>query len=228
VVSLRKWKQQVGGDSFAFDYHLMWDHHCDPGYYACARTLHRDMTHLDKLGLDGMVSCQLQRAAFPTGLPMYAMAAGLWDKTSVFEDVSAEYFTAAFGEEATAVETYLATLSRLFDPAYLRGDKPADPQGMTASWQEAKEVIAAFRAQYLNDKDHANPSWRYLYHHADIATLYADTLIAFKGTNVTDEGKKQAREALLAGLQQAHPYIHSVFDSLYFRGYNFRLYVGSI
>jgi len=213
VARLREWQKQLNGDSFDFDYHLMWDHHSDPGYYECARILHKDMANLDKIGLDGMVSCQLQRAAFPTGLPMYAMAAGLWDKTSVFEDVSAEYFTAAFGEDAPAVEAYMATLSRLFDPAYLRGDKPADPEGMTASWQEAKEVIAAFREQYLMTKGEENPSWRYLVYHADIATLFADALIACKGDNPTEEGKKQAREALLAALKQVLPQVHTVFDT---------------
>ncbi len=228
VAYLREWQKHIQGDSFDFDYHLMWDHHCDPGYYACARILHADMANLDKLGLDGMVSCQLQRAAFPTGLPMYAMAAALWDKTSVFEDVSAEYFTAAFGEDAKAVEDYLATLSRLFDPVYLRGEKPEDPAGMQAQWQQAKATIAAFREQYLTAKGDVNPSWRYLTHHADIATLYADTLIAFKGTDVTEDGKREAKAALVAGLDRALPAIHNVFDTLYFRGYNFRLYVGNV
>ena len=92
---------------------------------------------------------------------------------------------AAFGEDANAVEDYLATLSRLFDPVYLRGEKPEDPAGMQAQWQQAKATIAAFREQYLTAKGDVNPSWRYLTHHADIATLYADTLIAFKGGEVS-------------------------------------------
>ena len=33
-----------------------------------------------------MVSCQLTRAAFPTGLPMQMMADALWDKECDFEE----------------------------------------------------------------------------------------------------------------------------------------------
>ena len=216
VARLREWQKLLNGDSFDFDYHLMWDHHSDPGYYECARILHKDMTNLDKIGLDGMVSCQLQRAAFPTGLPLYAMAAGLWDKTSAFEDVSAEYFTAAFGEDGKAVEDYMATLSRLFDPVYLRGEKPADPAGMEAQWQEAKAVIATFREKYLTAKGDVNPSWKYLTYHADIATQYADTLIAHKGTAATPESRAQSREALTQCVRQALPFVHTVFDSYLF------------
>ncbi len=225
VARLREWQKQLNGDSFDFDYHLMWDHHIDPGYYECARILHKDMANLDKIGLDGMVSCQLQRAAFPTGLPLYAMAAALWDKNAPFEDVSAEYFTAAFGEDGPAVEAYMATLSRLFDPVYLRGEKPADPEGMTASWQEAKEVIATFREQYLTTKGDQNPSWRLLCHHADIALLYADAVIAYKGVDVTDKGKEQAYAALLQGLRDALPYVHTVFDTNQFANVAFHRYM---
>ncbi len=226
VARLQEWQKQLNGDSFDFDYHLMWDHHLDPGYYECARILHKDMANLDKIGLDGMVSCQLQRAAFPTGLPMYAMAAALWDKNAAFNDVSAEYFTAAFGEDGPAVEAYMATLSRLFDPVYLRGEKQDDPEGMTASWQEAKAVITAFRQQYLSARGNVNPSWRLLFHHADIALLYADALIAYKGTNVTEQGKAQARAALLQGLRQALPYVHQVFDTNQFGNDVFFRYIG--
>ena len=111
---LSRWqKEQLSGDSFDFDYHLMWDHYLDPGYYECARILHKDMANLYKIGLGGMVSCQVQRAAFPTGLPMYAMAKALWDRESTFEDICEEYFKAAFGEDGKAVEEYLSTLSVL-------------------------------------------------------------------------------------------------------------------
>ena len=114
IVHLSRWQKQFAGDSFDFDYHLMWDHVLDPGYYKCAAILHKDMANLDKIGLNGMVSCQVQRVFFPTGLPMYAMAKALWDKTSEFEAVAGEYFLAAFGAEAEAVSLYLRTLSEMF------------------------------------------------------------------------------------------------------------------
>jgi len=75
MARLSKWQnEQINKDSFDFDYHLMWDHYIDPGYYECSKVLHTDMKNLDKLGLKGMISCQAQRVAFPTRLPMYSMA----------------------------------------------------------------------------------------------------------------------------------------------------------
>ena len=215
VARLSKWqKEQLGGDSFDFDYHLMWDHYTDPGYYECSRILHTDMANLDKIGLNGMVSCQTQRAAFPTGLPMYSMAKALWDKTSKFEDVCDEYFTAAFGEDGKAVEAYLSTLSRLFDPVYMRGEKPKDPEGFARKCREAKSVIAAFKAEQLASKSGINASWEYLGYHAEIADKYADMLIAYSiGTN---EEKAAAKAVLCETVNKAEPFIHEVFDGVTF------------
>ena len=217
VARLSRWqKEQLQGDSFDFDYHMMWDHYLDPGYYECARILHKDMANLDKIGLNGMVSCQLQRTAFPTGLPIYAMAKALWNKKSTFEEVCEEYFTAAFGEDGSKVEKYLSTLSELFDPAYLRGEKELNPAAAEEKLLQAKEVIAAFEKEELAAKAEKNASWQYLKHHAEIVTQYADTLIAYIGTHVTEEGKEQALLTLQKLMHEKEPLIHTVFDPTVF------------
>ncbi len=210
VAHLNKWQQeQKIVDSFDFDYHLMWDHSIDPGYYECARILHRDMTHLDKLGLKGMMSCQLQRTFFPTGLPFYAMAKGLWDKESQFEEIAAEYFTAAFGEEAKAVEAYLSELSVLFDPAYTRKEKPLDPAGVETRMKAAKERIDGFYAQY---KDKTGPSWELLKHHANFTKQYANTLAAYLGDGHTSEERETEKQKLMNLCYELEPYVHEGFD----------------
>ena len=71
-----------------FDYHFMWDHFLDPGYYEMARILFRDMQGLHKVGLNGMMSCQTQRSFLPTGFGMAAMAAALWDENFCQETFS--------------------------------------------------------------------------------------------------------------------------------------------
>lgn len=111
---LRSWQEQFPGDSFIFDYHLMWAHVADPGYEFCARNLFEDMKNLDKIGLNGMVSCQVQRCAFPTSLPFNMMANALWDKDCDFEEKALEYYLAAFGPDGRAVHSYLAEISRQF------------------------------------------------------------------------------------------------------------------
>ena len=83
LARLFKWQERFEEDSFIFDYHFMWDHFLDPGYFEMAKTLFKDMQHLDKFNLNGMISCQNQRVFFPTGLGMVAMAEALWNKEKI-------------------------------------------------------------------------------------------------------------------------------------------------
>ena len=216
IARLQRWqKEQLNGDSFDFDYHLMWDHFTDPGYYECARILHRDMTNLDKFGLNGMVSCQLQRAAFPTGLPMYAMAKALWNKHAQFEEITSEYFTAAFGEEAEAVEQYLSTLSVLFDPPYLRNEKPRNPKQIDQNCAEARQVIHAFQDKYLQKLSNTAPSWKYLQYHANLCLKYVDSMEAFLGSAPDEAAQKKAKEAQLLYSREIEQYVHEVCDEYF-------------
>ncbi len=178
VKRLEKWQEaHLADDSFDFDYHLMWDHHFDPGYYNISKILHKDMVSLDKIGLNGMVSCQLQRTAFPTALPLYVMAKGLWDKESRFEEVSAEYFAAAFGKDSEKVEKYLSDISDLFDPVFLRGGKKLENAVAIANTQKAKATVKEFYDPEISKKADISPDWKYLSCHAETVLAFADALI---------------------------------------------------
>ena len=60
----REWKKQFAGDSFAFDYHLLWKHSIvEPTGLAIARVLYEDIRALDRLALQGLVDCQVQRCS---------------------------------------------------------------------------------------------------------------------------------------------------------------------
>ena len=211
LARLKRWqKDQLSGDSFDFDYHLMWDHYLDPGYYECARILHSDMANLGKIGLRGMISCQTQRVSFPTGLPLYAMASALWNKNSTFKDVCNEYFTSAFGKDAYAVEEYLSTLSVLFDPKFMRKESTKTPEQMRESVLKAKTLIKQFVKEYINPNKNENASWLKLYYHADIASLYADSIIAYLSGDEAE--KEKAKLALCSYVNDALPVIHESFD----------------
>ena len=113
LAHLRNWQKDFAGDGFSFDYHLMWAHMADFGYEKCARNLFDDMQDLPRIGLDGMVSCQVQRSFFPTGLPVYMMAAALWDEKADFEEKAAEYYQAAYGDDGAKVHEILSKVSAL-------------------------------------------------------------------------------------------------------------------
>ncbi|MBR3942972.1 MAG: DUF4838 domain-containing protein [Clostridia bacterium] len=178
VARLKEWQKQNVKDSFLFDYHLMWDHHTDPGYYYVAKTLHEDVKNIERLGLNGMISCQLLRVALPTGLPQYGMACALWNKQSKFLDVEKEYFEAAFGENAENVKNYLATLSDLFDPEFIRLEKEKDKQTVLADMTKIKEIVSDFEKKYIRIHENESPDWQYLKVHAKLCVFLADIYIA--------------------------------------------------
>lgn len=166
---LDDWRKMFKGEGFIFDYHLMWDHQKDLGYMQIAKTLFEDMVGLDKIGLDGMISCQVSRTSFPTGLPLYAMAKGLWDKTLSFDDVADEYFTAEFNDKAKEVREYLTTVSDLFDPVYIRGEKPAISEENYKKFMAVPAFVSEFKLNHPEMRiDSDNMAWKTLAIHADV------------------------------------------------------------
>lgn len=178
VAKLKDWQKQGVTNTYLFDYHMMWDHHNDFGYYSIAKILHRDMKVLDRLGLDGMMSCQCLRVAFPTGLPQYAMVEALWSKEKSFEEIEKEYFSAAYGENWETVRNYLAEISRLCDPEFLRGDREKAPEDIIADANGMRELAASFKVEVLPKIRTSDIEWDYLDLHADMCKYYSDIIEA--------------------------------------------------
>jgi hypothetical protein len=193
---LDAWGRVFSGDSFDFDYHLMWDHYYDPGYYAMARVLHQDIAGLGGLGLHGLMSCQVQRAFFPTGLPMTVMGRALWDRDAWFDDLAADYFASAFGERGDEARAYLQTISELFNPPLLRGEgtdedrrRAARKLGKLAGvLRGAKGMIADGMA--LPDLAQSR-SWKLLKSHADLCRLLGRALQK-RWTGDDEEARRRA------------------------------------
>ena len=205
----KRWQKQFGGDSFDFDYHLMWIHFTDPGYYNIAKIAHLDAKNLDKVGLGGLISCQLTRVFLPTALPNYAMAKALWDKSSDFDEVCREYYTAAFGEGYKEVDLYLRKLSDIFDLDVCTVEK--DYERFIGNCNEAKRIITDFKERYIIPNKDSSPSWKYLLYHADICLLYADLAIAAAKPDNKEEYDRET-ERFKAYLYERRHEIHHVFD----------------
>ncbi len=224
IAMLNKWQKIFPTcDGFDYDYHFMWDHHKDPGYYKTAEVLFDDMKNLDKIGLNGMVSCQNQRTFFPTGLGMNAMAAALWDKTAEFEDVAAKYFLDAFGEDGAKVKEYMARLSELFDPSYLRGEKTVVSKETKAKFDSIPAVVDEF-AKVIESNICAEGSkrleeaqlilWKNLTYHAELCKLCAKTF-AYYAAGEFENGEAM-KSAAKAYAQFNETKLQDVFDVCYF------------
>lgn len=216
VARLNDWQKNFRGDSFDFDYHLMWDHYKDLGYHACAKILFEDMRHLDRIGLNGMVSCQIQRVAFPTALPLFMMAKALWNKNADFDRETERYYRHAFGENGQKARDYLSALSALVDPKFLRGEKPEwNNEAFAASCREALRLILEFRSVIRENltasaNENNNKSWFYLKVHSTYAELYVTALI-HKYSGET-ESCDRVKEQLYSFLHSIEPKVHYAAD----------------
>lgn len=112
---LKNWLQTVQCDGFSFEYHLMtFPYGGDPSFVRISRTLYEDMGALHLVGLNGNISCQLQRIFLPTSLPMYVMAKRLCGTEKTFEEIEEEYLSAAFGRQSAAVKELLHETEKFF------------------------------------------------------------------------------------------------------------------
>jgi len=214
VAFFKKWREWTGCECTLFEYQLMWDHYLDPGYTECAKMLHRDVTGLDKLGFVGYISCQEQRCAFPTALPMYAMARGLWDKSSSFDDISREYYEAAFGDDWQTVEGYLARISKLFDPSFMRNDHPEAHVDALERMNGVDETVDAFMESHIKKMRYVNDSWNYLWYHAEYCKMYAELVRCYIDG---DEAKIEAQTKAFTEFHFKNKReLSNVLDNFYF------------
>ncbi|KRE36486.1 DUF4838 domain-containing protein [Paenibacillus sp. Soil724D2] len=183
VAFLKAWQELFDGDGFTYEYHHMWDHYLDPGYFQMADMISQDVKNLKILRLNGIVSDQTQRSFFPTGLGMYVLGKTLWNDEAEFTQLAKEYFMASFGDEGEACLTYLKTISDLFDPPYMRGEKPRVSIEAAEKLRSVQEIVNEFRP--VMDRNLAaglhptlTKSWEYLQFHADIVSLLASALAA--------------------------------------------------
>lgn len=196
LAHLRRWQTGFAGDSFAFEYHLMWAHVNDPGYEYCARNLYDDVRDLRVIGLNGMMSCQVQRSFFPTGLPFYMMAAALWNRECDYETKVNAYYQAAYGEDGTLVHQYLKTISEqllLYEgPATARGCAEMNQKQFCRDYAEVRGVITAFREiiqrNLVKEEDAVKEEWKLLQmHHDYISELVS--ILELKEQNKEREAK---------------------------------------
>jgi len=220
VAYLAAWRKDFAGDSFDFDYHYMWHHYHDVGEIPLARVLHEDIRGMRDIGLDGLMSCQVQRAFFPTGLGMCVMGRTLWNRDLSFDEIADDHFDAAFGGHGKQVRDYLRSLSVLFSPsvpAAKRGD--CDGEIPAEDLRQIERVVREMRPLIRRGKTAEDAclakSWRYLEYHGQICIRLSRALGALYAGRKEDAAD-QARE-LFDWLRRRERILHPVLDVLLFQ-----------
>ena len=123
LAPLKSWQKIFKGDSFDYDYHAVGAHFADPGFADISRVMFEDMKSLKDIGINGMMSCQVQRVFFPTSLLMEAMVRTLWNRDTTFEAIVADFFPKVYGDDGIALFEYFDKISKAFDIGFIRGYK---------------------------------------------------------------------------------------------------------
>ena len=118
---LYAWQAHFNKDQFVYDYPLGRAHYGDLGYLKISETIARDINYLDKMNLNGYISCQELRVSLPHGYPNYVMGQSLWhhhiDEALLRED----YFESLFKEDGSKLRKYYEDLSQFSSPDYFNG-----------------------------------------------------------------------------------------------------------
>lgn len=215
----REWRKQFTGDSFAFDYHLLWKHSIvEPTGLKIAEVLHEDIQDIGMLDLNGLVNCQVQRYFFPTGLAMDVTAKTLWDKELPFETIRAQHFAAAYGEHGPAIEGYMTRLSDLLDSDLVFTANPQPDGEYAARLEQAGPELAelkAYIAKALKDEAHLQPAVAASLRYLQYAIRFTEILLpGFKALAAGDTERIAAayREAADYIVEQ-EPHLHNVVDN---------------
>ncbi len=217
---LYAWEKNYDGDVVDFDYHLMWDHILDAGGECIARVLNQDAKNLENLGMNGFISCQLNRNAFPTSIAMTTLARTLWNKETDFEIVKRELYASTYGEDCADIFCkYFATLSRAFDIGAIRSQVKADPEVMKENMRaaiKAMEDIESLISSHLDIEAEAQrESYEILALHRQIyLTLGRGILLMLEGD---EESGDKLREESISIAWRNEEKLQKVLDCMFYQ-----------
>ena len=118
IAFYKKWREKYKGETVWFDYHGYYASRYDISNTEVVSLAVRDIETYKKMDVDGLISCEFYRNAFPHGFLCYATARALFDKDFILEQEQEIYFDACFGENSNMVMEYLHLVNKtlpLFD-----------------------------------------------------------------------------------------------------------------
>lgn len=188
MLYLQRWQENFKGDGVDFDYHIIWACYYDLNHFTLAKVLHKDIGYLKKMNLHGFISCQVQRASFPTNLLMDILSRTLWNRKISFNAVVEETFDNAFGKKYSRdVAEFLRKMSDLwkpfFEPVFIpKTDEKRINLGLD-NIKKMQDICKSFRPlvkkQAACEKNAVGWSWKYLDYYLELLDLLIPAYSAY-------------------------------------------------
>lgn len=122
LMFLKSWQTHFKGDSVLFDYHMMWDGFKELSHMGLSKVILEDTQVLKDFGLNGFISCQLQRTFFPTSIAMHALSKGLFERDLNYDTFKDDYFEKVYMVNSKTVQLILESLESKLVHQYIRSE----------------------------------------------------------------------------------------------------------
>ena len=217
---LRRWKECFSGDCFDFDYHLMWDIYRDLSGLKLSEVLGRDIACFSRLGLNGLISCQVQRAFYPSPLAMHVLADSL---SSPIEDLSAyldAFFADTYGRHAALAREIFERVKEKVPFEYFREQIPLGDEKVLEGFRETvaylRKTQETLRAALEKEEE------AYLREGLEQLLFYTQTLVLLLPCCIA-KGEKRPQSEVQQLYAQLQTYVNEnelrmrgVLDAFYF------------
>lgn len=230
VEYLKKWQEMFNGDGVDFDYHLIWACYYDLNHFTLAKVLYKDIKNLENMKLTGFISCQNQRASFPTNLLMDVMARTLWNKNISFNKIIVETFSDAFGKKHSKdVIRFLEKMSELnrpfFEPVFIPQPDEKRIEAGIKNIEKMKKLCEDFKNIVKKNLDCSETaicwSWKYLDSYLKLLNFL---LPAFTSYLKREPDCKEKFEKVFEFVRKNEKTLHPAFDvSTFMKVLNWRI-----
>ena len=165
------------------------------------------------MGLNGYISCQELRAAFPNALPNYVMGYTLFEKDVDVEELIEEYFQACYGQTWETVLDYLTELSDLSSCDYINGKgercNPQIAERMKRIFKRCHDFENFIMAHCSADEGWNARFWEILEYHRNYILLFSETLylLALGNKEQADLKWESLREYICSNEEKYQPFL---------------------
>lgn len=214
------YKKIFKGDCFDFDYHLMWEPYKDLGGLSLAKIISEDVKGFKKAGLDGLVSCQVQKPFLNSGFGLYVMGHTLEDNSADINELEKEFFGGAYGKESEFVLSVNRDIENTGVVEYLRNETEEVSETFATRFADFSEKLSDLYNLALKkskeEKDEISATnLGYYAFYLKLCSLYFSAL-ALKAGGAGKEEVIAAHKLMHEFLFKNEPQVSDVLDGYYF------------